>query len=384
MNSRQRLLLALDHQEPDRIPLDLGSTQVTGIHVQAYEKLREALGMPPTSVNLCDAIQQLALPEADTITRLGVDVRGLYPLNSHNMVRMEQDSGDYWVYDDEWGITHQRSKPDGLYYSLVHAPLDRPGLTSEQLSSYSWPEMGDPTRIAGLRELAEHYRNEGYTVVLKDPFAGIFEMAQRLVGFERLLVMMVDEKRLAEALFDKLCALKLAFWEMALPRLGEVVDVVSQTDDYGSQSAMLISPAMYRLQIKPLWKAVFARIKGLAPHVRIFFHSCGSIRPLLPDFIETGVEILNPVHIRAAGMEPAALKRDFGAALTFWGGGVDTQGVLPYGSPKDVRDDVRRNIDALAPGGGFVFNQVHNIQADVPVENLLAMWEALGEYGIYG
>jgi len=384
MNSRQRLLLALAHQEPDWVPLDLGSTQVTGIHLLAYEKLREALGLPPSSGSLCDAIQQLALPEADIISRLGVDVRGLYPLNSHNMIGMEQESGDYWVYDDEWGITHHRPMPDGLYYSLVHAPMDMPGLSIQQIRSYVWPDMSNPARITGLRDLAEQYRTIGYAVVLKDPFAGIFEMAQRLVGFERLLVMMVDEKRLAAALFDKLCSLKLAFWEMALPRLADVVDVVSQTDDYGSQSAMLISPSMYRFQIRPFWKAVFTRIKELAPHVYIFFHSCGSIRPLLPDFIEIGVEILNPVHIRAAGMEPVALKRDFGKALSFWGGGVDTQGVLPYGSPNDVLDEVRRNIDALAPGGGFVFNQVHNIQADVPVENLLAMWGAFEEYRVYG
>ena len=300
------------------------------------------------------------------------------------MIGMEEEDRDHWLYRDEWGITYHRPKPNGLYFSLVSSPLDAPDLTVQQINNHAWPDMSDPRRIAGLLELAEQYRATGYAVILKDPFAGIFEMAQRIVGFERLLVMMVDEPSLAEALFDKLCALKLAFWEMALPRLGEIIDVVSQTDDYGTQASMLISPTLYRLQIKPHWKMVLARIKELAPHARIFFHSCGSIRPLIPDFIESGIEILNPVHIRAAGMEPAVLKRDFGQALTFWGGGIDTQGILPYGSPEDVRDDVRRNIDALAAGGGFVFNQVHNIQADVPVKNLLAMWEALQEYGAYG
>ncbi len=384
INSRLRLLIALAHQEPDRVPSDLGSTQVTGIHIQAYQRLREALGLLPSSGPLCDAIQQLALPEADIIARLGIDVRGLYPLNSHNTIGLEQESGDCWVYDDEWGITHQRSKPDGLYYLQTHEPLDIPGISIQHINNHSWPDIGNPARIAGLRELAEQYRSVGYAVVLKDPFAGIFEMAQRLVGFERLLMMMVEEKHVAAALFDKLCNLKLAFWEMALPRLADVVDVVSQTDDYGSQSSLLISPSLYRSQIKPLWRTVFTRIKDLAPHVFIFFHSCGSVRPLIPDFIEIGVEILNPVHIRAGGMEPAALKRDFGKAITFWGGGVDTQIVLPYGSPADVQDDVRRNMDTLAPGGGFVFNPVHNIQADVPVKNLLAMWGALEGYGVYG
>ena len=140
---------------------------------------------------------------------------------------------------------------------------------------------------------------------------------------------------------------------------------------------------MFRQQLKPRLRILFDRLRQLAPNTRRFFHSCGNVRPLLPDFIEIGVEILNPVHTRAAGMEPAALKRDFGDALVFWGGGVDTQGVLPTGTPQEVRDDVRRNIEALAPGGGFVFNTVHNIQADVPPQNIIALWEALQKYRVY-
>jgi uroporphyrinogen decarboxylase len=243
--------------------------------------------------------------------------------------------------------------------------------------------MADPQRIAGLRELAERYRPAGYGVVLKDPFAGIFEMAQRIVGMENCLVMMASDKKLAGALFDKLLELKLSFWEMALPQLADVVDVVAQFDDYGTQASQLISPRMFRKQIKPRLKISFERIKQLAPNAKRFFHSCGSVWPLLPDFIEIGADILNPVHIRAAGMDPAALKREFGNEFVFWGGGVDTQGVLPMGTPQEVKDDVRRNIEALAPGGGFVFNTVHNIQADVPPQNIVAMWEALQEYGVY-
>ena len=184
-------------------------------------------------------------------------------------------------------------------------------------------------------------------------------------------------------LFDKLAALKLDFWEMALPQLAEVVDVISQADDYGSQASQIISPRMFRQQIKPRWQPVFNRLRELAPHAHFFFHSCGNVRPLIPDFIELGVQILNPVHIRATGMEPTALKQDFGDALTFWGGGIDTQDMLPHGTPQQVKNEVKRNIEALAPGGGYVFNTVHNIQADVPVENILAMYEAFHEYNIY-
>jgi uroporphyrinogen decarboxylase len=167
---------------------------------------------------------------------------------------------------------------------------------------------------------------------------------------------------------------------MALPLLADVVDVVSEADDYGTQTSQLISPRMFRRLIKPRLQVLVARIKQLAPGARLFFHSCGNVRPLVPDFIELGVDILNPIHVTAAGMEPAALKRDFGRDLAFWGGGVETQSVLPFGTPQDVKDNVRRNLDALAAGGGYVFNSIHNIQADVPPENVVAMWEALREY----
>ncbi|HET9913976.1 MAG TPA: uroporphyrinogen decarboxylase family protein [Anaerolineales bacterium] len=381
--SRDRLLKALAHQEPDRVPLDLGSTQVTGIHVTAYRRLREVLGLPPVEAQICDYIQGLALPDPDVIERLGVDVRGLFPLNSHNWNVVEQKDGEYWTYHDEWGITHRKPRVDGLYYSLWKAPLDKPELTVRDITDHPWPRLDDPQRIAGLRQQAESYRAKGYAVVLKDPFAGLFEMAQRIIGMENLLVTMASNRTLAIALFDKLAELKLAFWEMALPQLADVVDVISQADDYGTQISQIISPRMFRDQLKPRWKMIFDRLKVLAPNARRFFHSCGNVRPLIPDYIELGVDILNPVHIRAAGMEPAALKRDFGKDLVFWGGGVDTQGTLPNGTPQEVRDDVRRNIEALAPGGGFVFNTVHNIQTDVPPANLSAMFEALAEYGIY-
>ncbi len=197
------------------------------------------------------------------------------------------------------------------------------------------------------------------------------------------MMMMATDPDLAGVLFDKMLELKLSFWEMALPALGNVVDIVTYADDYGTQQSQLISPRMFRKLLKPRIEVLFARIKQLAPHVKQFFHSCGNVRPLIPDYIEIGTDILNPVHIRATGMDPVELKRDFGKDIVFWGGGVDTQDVLPYGTPEQVKDDVRRNIEALAPGGGFVFNTVHNIQADVAPQNLIAMYEALAEYGSY-
>ncbi|MEA3334877.1 MAG: uroporphyrinogen decarboxylase family protein [Chloroflexota bacterium] len=389
MNSRQRLLTTLDHREPDRVPFDLGSTQVTGIHAVAYRSLRQALGLPDVEPELCDTIQQLALPDQDLVQRLGIDTRGLYPLNSHNWGGTTKDHGDHWLYRDEWGIVHRREKPDGLYFSIVQVPLPQSDLTAKNIQDYPWPDMGGRWRVAGLREQAERLRADGYAVVLKDAFAGIFEFAQRIVGMENLLMMMALDESLACTLFDAILALKLDYWQTALDELGDpsagsgnsLVDVVSYADDYGTQVSQLISPAMFRRQLKPRVRQVFELQAKLAPHAKRFFHSDGNVRPLLPDFIEMGVQILNPIHIRATGMDPVALKRDFGNDLVFWGGGVDTQGVLPSGTPEEVKEDVRRNIEALAPGGGYVFNTIHNIQADVPPKNIIAMWEALREYG---
>jgi len=377
MTSRERVLAALDHREPDRVPFDLGSTQVTGIAVRAYERLRGYLQLPEVEPNVCDVIQQLALPDEDVIERLGVDVRGLYPMNSHNWGIQNEDAGAYWAYADEWGITHHMPKEDGLYYSVVRSPLDGPVISPEAIDAHTWPDTSDPQRIEGLRELAERYRAQGQAVMIKGVLAGVFEMSQRIRGMQNCLMDLLTDEVSTAALFDKMLDLKIAFWEMALSELSDVVDVVSEADDYGTQTSQLMSPALFRKLVKPRLKILFARIKELAPNARLFFHSCGSVRELIPDFIEIGVDILNPVHVTAVGMEPVALKRDFGDALVFWGGGVDTQGILPNGTPQQVRDDVRRNLDALAPGGGYIFSTVHNVQADVPPENLMAMWEAM-------
>ena len=383
MQPRERFLAALNHREADHVPLELGSTQVTGIHAVAYRALRRMLGLPDITVRLCDYIQGLALLDEDFIRLWGIDARGLFPLNSHNWNVLEEDGGDYWVYHDEWGIVHRRPKPAGLYYSVYQVPLGEGDLTLRDIENHAWPVLGDRRRIAGLRHLAETYRAAGYAVVLKDPFAGLFEMAQRLVGMENLLVMMAGARAVVGALFARLLQLKLDFWEMALPELRAVVDVVTVADDYGTQSSQLISPRMFRQQVKPHLKVLLERLRELAPRAKRFFHSCGNVRPIIPDFIEIGVDILNPLHTRAEGMDPAELKREFGGDLVFWGGGVDTQGVLPHGTPQEVREDVRRNIALLAPAGGYVFNTVHNVQADVPPENLLAMWEAWREFGTY-
>jgi uroporphyrinogen decarboxylase len=247
------------------------------------------------------------------------------------------------------------------------------------IQAYNWPDPLNRERISGLRDKAIRFREQGKLVVLKGICAGIFEMHQRFRGVSNALVDPFLYYEFSDLLIGKLADLKIEFWKMALSELADVVDVIAEADDYGTQESQLVDPDHFRQFYKPHIARIIKEIQLSAPHSRIMFHSCGNVRPLIPDFIEMGIDILNPVHINASGMEPCQLKRDFGKDIVFWGGGVDTQKILAYGTTTEVTDNVKRNIDALAPGGGFVFAAVHNIQAEVPPENIMAMWKALNK-----
>ncbi|MBD3317350.1 MAG: hypothetical protein GF344_16300 [Chitinivibrionales bacterium] len=256
-------------------------------------------------------------------------------------------------------------------------------LSKTYLQDYPWPDGGSERRIAGLRDRALEYRRSGYAVFLKSVCAGLLEMAIRLRGMENCLMDLLANPDDMALLLDHILKVKMDYWETALDELADVVDVIAEGDDFGTQHSQLISPDTFRNLIKPRQSELISLMRSKAPEAKIFFHSCGNIRPLLPEFIEMGIDIINPVHISAEGMEPKQLKKDFGADITFWGGGIDTQETLPHGTPRDVRDEVRRNIESLAPGGGFVFNTIHNVQADVPPENITAMFETVLKYGQY-
>ena len=194
--------------------------------------------------------------------------------------------------------------------------------------------------------------------------------------------MLALEQKKVEEYLERYLEFKLEFWDNLLEQIGDMVDVVCESDDLGTQEATWISKDMYRHLIKPRQKKLFSFIKRRA-EVKVFLHSCGSIYDFIPDLIETGVDILNPIQVSAAKMDTAKLKREFGKDLVFWGGGIDTQKVLPYGTKQEIEDEVKKRIDDLAPGGGFVFATVHNIQEDVPPENIVAMLRALNKYGYY-
>ncbi|MBI1928401.1 hypothetical protein HYR99_29680 [Candidatus Poribacteria bacterium] len=251
------------------------------------------------------------------------------------------------------------------------------------IERYPFPDPVDDGRFAGLREVAEQGRAEGRAFVLGGICAGMLEMGQWMRGYENFFCDLAGNRPLAEAFCDKIIELKMCYWEKVLPLVGDLVDVIQEGDDYGGQNGLQVSPQLWREMFKPHLAQLLPQIKKLAPHVFIFFHSCGSIRDIIPDLIEVGVDVLNPVQVGAANMDSKQLKQEFGDELSFWGGGVDTQFVLPNGTPQQVRDEVKRRIDDFAPSGGFVFNTVHNIQADVPPENIMAMREAVREFGQY-
>ncbi len=383
MTSRERLVTALNHKEPDRVPLDLASSQVTGISVTAYKGLRTYLGLPQTEPVMCDSIQQLCLPDDDIFERFIVDTRGLFPVMNHNYDFNDQDDGEYLFHDDDWGLGYRIRKEGAYWYDLFFSPLEGKTLSADLIDQHGWPDGGDPSRIKGLRKQALAFREAGYAVVLKSVCAGLLEMSLRVRGMQDFMIDLAMDKKSAKRILDKVLKVKLDYWETALNELGDVVDVLVEGDDFGTQTSMLISPEMYREIIKPLQKELIGFMKSKAPDAFIFYHSCGNIRRIIPDFIEMGIDIINPVQTTAEGMEPEALKQDFGKDLTFWGAGIDTQGTLPYGKPKQIRDEVKRIIEILAPGGGYVYNTIHNIQADVPPKNIVAMYEAFQEFSAY-
>jgi uroporphyrinogen decarboxylase len=385
MNSRQRAKMALNHQEPDRIPFDLGGTVLTSINVHAYRQLRQFLGLPDKEIDVMDIFQQIAVVDDDVREKLGVDVRNVAPRSSatHNIVLNASDMPGYTFFHDEWQIGWRMPKDKGFYYDMFEHPLSNSS-SIEDIKNFPWPDPVDPARFEGLQEQARHVAEDlGELVILGGLAAGFIELTAWTRGFAKFYPDLVTNREWLTYLMDKIIDLKMAYWEVALPMVGDYADVVQEADDLAGQFGLLISPEIYREVVKPRHKKIMDFIKARTD-AKIFFHSCGAVREIIPDMIDVGIDILNPVQVSAAGMESAALKRDFGKEMTFWGGLVDTQGVFTNGTDQQVRDEVRRRIDDLAPGGGFIAATVHNVQANVPPQNVMAMWETLREYGDYG
>ena len=356
------------------MPFDLGSTFVTGITKNAYVRLAKHLGHDAGQVELCDVVQQLAVAKERVLEKLEVDVRGVVPNIARKGPSLNQVEGGM-MFTDEWGVTWKRPQ-GGLYFDIVAGPFSGE-ISENDIDGFAWPDASAPALFSGLEKRAREYYERGYAVILENICAGVFEMCCRVRGPEQFYMDLAMNPSLACRLMDKFVELKIEYYKAAAERLGQYVQFVREVDDMAGQEALLVSPGMYRDLIKPRHKQLFDAQKEFFPEpFYVFFHSDGAIYDIIPDFLDIGVDVLNPVQLTAKGMNAAKLKSEFGKDLAFWGGGVDTQNVLPRGTPEQVKSNVTERIEQLAPDGGFVFAAVHNIQDDVPVENLVAMIQA--------
>ena len=383
LNSRERVLKALRHQEPDRVPFDLAGTVTSGIHRDAYANLLKHLGYVDKKVTVGEIHQQLAVVEEDMLQRFEVDFRPVYGKLPSGWLPEFTEDENYTMFIDQWGIGWRMPKDNGLYYDLMSHPFAN--MTSpDEVRKYHLPDPEDPARLAGVKEEAKKLQEKtGASLTLAGVSAGFMEMATWLRGYEKFFMDLAGNHAMASAILDKTVELKIKYWKKALNDFGSLIDAAIEADDFASQFGLIISPETYRKFIKPRQKELFEAIKESSPSTFIFFHSCGAVYEIIPDLIEVGVEALNPVQVSAANMDSKKLKKEFGDVLTFWGGAVDTQRVLNMGTPQQVRDEVKRRIDDLAPGGGFIFTPVHNVQPDVPPENFMAMWETWKEFARY-
>jgi len=404
MTSRDRVRSALAHAQPDRVPVDFGAHRSSGIMALAYRRLRRHLGLPERPVRVYDLIQQLAIIDDDVLDRFGVDTvelgRGFcredrfwkpWPLpdGSDALIPAWHDvlkEGDDWVLYAA-GRPVGVQKAGSLYFEQTYWPYldgvpDDLAALPEAMASVMWAQATPPgpdVPVAALVEGARALRAATDRALLFIFGGNLLEWGQFLCRNDVFLMLLAGEPARACRLLDRLVELHLARLEQVLPVVGPHVDVVLFGDDLGMQNGPQMSPRMYREIFKPRHARMWRRAKALAG-AKVKLHCCGGVRPLLDDLIDAGLDAINPVQISCAGMDAAGLKRDFGSRLCFWGGGCDTQRVLPRGTPEEVRRHVLEQCRILAPGGGFVFQQVHNIMANVPPENLVAMFDAVAEF----
>ncbi len=382
MNPRERVMLALNHKEPDRIPIDLGGSICSSIHRDAYIELKKYLGMDLEEIQMVDYVQQLPYLDGALLERFGVDFRMVQlPAATAPDLHIFEE-GDYYAFVDRWGSKLYMPKDGGLYFDWVDFPIKK--ATMEALDNYTWPQPDPPEYNAQLREQAEYlYQNTNYALVGSAVIGGgIFEQPARTMGLEDFFVALVTESKFADRLMGQITEIYIESCNDYLEQVGEYLHVFTYWDDVSGQDGWLISPDIYRKMVKPKQRRLLEAIKSKT-NAKVYYHSCGAVYDLIPDLIELGFDILNPVQVSARGMDTKRLKEEYGKDIVFWGGGADTQRVLPFGKPDEVANEVKRRIDDLAPGGGFVFAAVHNIQAFVPPENIVTMFEIALEYGNY-
>ena len=382
MTSRERVLAALNHEEGDRVPIDLGGFQ-SGIHLRAYRELLDHLRRVE-EIQVLDPVQQLAVPSDEILKRFHVDIRYVTagaPAGFDGRVRQHRRGGQLWHdLEDEFGVIWSMPDDQRLYMDISHHPLAN--ATLRDLEAYPFPKGDDPSRFTGLRERAPAL-SQNRSFALSSGICGVtYEICWYMRGLERWFLDMVENPAFCEALLDRTSRFWVDWMEGFLGEVGGLLDVIMIGDDLAGQDGPLFSPSFYRSVVKPRQRAVIDAIRRRTG-ARIWYHTCGSCLDLIPDLLDNGIDILNPVQIGARSMDPAVLKKRFGKRLVFWGGGIDSQHILPFATPEQVRAETRRNIKTLKPGGGYVFANVHNIQAGTPPENVVALYEEAYRSGFY-
>lgn len=397
-SKRDRVMQALKHQEADMVPIDFGSTRSTGINAFAYQKLKEYLNLRG-KIRIYDLKQLLALPENDILNLFQSDCIQLQRLSpsaglkinawksekmmdgneyeisaDYNPVEFSEElSGGYTaIMDDSNNILLKRPR-GGLYFDDVYAPLAESS-AKEEIDRFKYPVISDE-EISYLKMEAERLYNNTEYAIVGSTGVSIFEKGIKDFGYEEYLVRIYTERSLLIRYLENLTDAYMEMLDRYLDAVGRYVQVLYFNDDLGMQNGAIIPPVQYSEVFKPYHRRIFSFVRKKAPNVHILLHSCGSIYDFFPDFIEIGVDAINPVQTNAARMDPAVLKKEFGNDLTFWGGGCSTQTTLTFGSVRDIEDEVKRMMDIFSPGGGFVFNQVHNIQSNIPPDKIIALYK---------
>jgi len=381
MTPRERVLTALAHEEPDRVPIVIGISNATGIKMGPYRELKRLCGIDAPDEWLYDwpELGTAAVDDA-TLRRLHGDVRGVLDLEPADVLERNRTREPHADYVNSWGSGAVEIAP-GEWFPMIE-PLAE-ATTIDAIERYPWPDMDDSTRVAHMAAQAAALAADGEFAIMVTPWLLFpLERAFALQGMDRFLMNTALEPAFAEALLQKIAGLCERLMGNVLDAVGEHVDIVKIGDDLGTQQSLLMSPATYRAMLKPLHADLIASIKRRTD-AKVFFHTDGDVFPLVDDLVEIGVDILNPIQTSAGKMaDLATLKRRYGDGLTFCGA-IDTQRVLPHGTPDEVRAEVRRVIGELAPGGGYLVSSVHTIMNDVPAENILAMVDAVEAFGSY-
>lgn len=376
ISCRERVLIALNHQEPDQVPIDLGATRCSTLTRVAYHRQRSFLGMDPDSNPVsCSRTMDVVYLKEDLAQHYSADFRPIQMGAPDNFVPREDKNSFYDEYGTRW-------RHATFYYDAVERPFASFDSASD-LKKFPWPDPYDPGRVRGVGETAKQlYKTTDYAIVADMAAYGPFEGACVLRGYEQFLVDLHWDPKFALALLDMLTENAVGFWDAFLTAVGDYVQVVAQGDDVGMQTGPYISPKMYRQFIKPCHKRLndFIRSKTRA---KLFLHSCGSVYDLIPDFIEVGFDALNPVQRSAAKMDIVQLKKVFGNDISFWGGAIDTQRVFPNATLEEIGVEAKHTLDVMGPGGGYVFNPVHNIQPDISPDRIEKLYQTAIQYRKY-